>query len=247
MQGLITIDFGNSHPHAGLFQKTDHQWQLIKTVAWKELPILLNQLDFNPSNSSLVLSEVKSREDELLPLIEKGFLLTRVKSYWKGSKFAGMPVHYGPTLGEDRLIEAFYLYKKDKIPTLMIDAGTYVTMDVVTAAGFMGGFILPSQENYFETFKKGELLKNSTLAAVPGSALPQDTTMAMAQGYSAFVALAKSLLIEHGIQKIIVTGGNGSWWLKELQTGTSGIHVKEEKDLIHLALHFWMTTQIETL
>jgi type III pantothenate kinase len=247
MQGLITLDFGNSHPHAGLFQKNQNTWRLIKAVPWQELSLFLNQVGMDPNNTSMVLSEVKAREEELFPYLQQGFALTRVKDYWRGKKFAGMPVHYADTLGEDRLIQAFYLYKTDKTPTLLIDAGTFVTMDVVNESGFMGGYIFPSQENYFETFKKGEQLKEVALTSGEQSKLPQTTAEAMSQSYDAFLALAKALIQEHGIKKIMLTGGKSTWWLKRLNASHTGIAVKEEKDLIHLALNYWMTTQIEPL
>jgi pantothenate kinase type III len=247
MQGLITLDFGNSHPHAGLFHKNQDSWKLVKVVPFPELKIFLSQLQMTATNSTLVLSEVKAREEELFPFLREGFLLTRVKDYWRGSKFGGMPVHYTSTLGEDRLIQSFFLFKKDKAPTLLIDAGTYVTMDVINENGFQGGYIIPSQENYFETYKKGEQLKDVCLNSSTNFELPQDTAEAMSKSYQAFVALAKSTIEKFGITKIIVTGGKGSWWKETLSQEVPGIHVKEEKDLVHLALHYWMTTQIEPL
>ncbi|MFP5387285.1 MAG: type III pantothenate kinase, partial [Bacteriovoracia bacterium] len=116
MQGLITLDFGNTNPHAGLFQKAQEKWELVKVVPLNELQIYLGQLGMSAHNSSVVVCEVKAREDEIQKLQEQGFLVTRVKDYWRGTKFAGMPVHYAKTLGEDRLIEAFYCYKKEKTP-----------------------------------------------------------------------------------------------------------------------------------
>jgi type III pantothenate kinase len=246
MQGLITLDFGNSHPHAGLFQKNKNEWQHIKTVPFKELNIFLSQLEMNSNNSGLVLAEVKSREEELFEYLKQGFLLTRVKDYWRGAKFAGMTVHYAQTLGEDRLIQSYYLFKKDKTPTLLIDAGTFVTLDLINDGGFQGGHILPSRANYFETFKNGEQLKDVPLNTInPG--LPHKTDDAMAGSYLAFVALAKSMIKEHSIARVVVTGGNSSWWFQQLAHCGEGIIVKEEKDLIHFALHYWMTTQIEPI
>lgn len=247
MQGLITLDFGNSNPHAGLFQKNQNQWQHLKTVPFKELNIFLTQLQMDSVNSAIVLAEVKSREEELFEYLKQGFLLTRVKDYWRGTKFAGMPVNYSQTLGEDRLIEAFYLYKQDKTPTLLIDAGTFVTMDIINAAGFQGGYIFPSQTSYFETFKKGEQLKDVALSSVNGGDLPHQTADAMTGSYSAFVALAKTMIQEYSVSRLVVTGGNSSWWIKQLEQCGAGIIVKEEKDLIHSALHYWMTTQIEPI
>lgn len=247
MQGLVTVDFGNSNPHAGLFQKDQKEWQLIKVVAWSELSLFLSQLGMNPNNSTIVLSSVKDREEELFHYMQQGFLLTRVKDYWRGEKFAGMPVHYSKTLGEDRLIEAFYCYKKQKIPTLIIDAGTFVTIDVVTTDGFKGGYIVPGPQTYFETFQKGELLKDLSLEAQFQQELPQNTQSAMTESYTAFAALAKNLITEHHIQKIVLTGGKSALWEGFLQAEKGSLVVETQPHLIHWALHYWMTTQIELL
>jgi pantothenate kinase type III len=249
MQGLITLDFGNSNPHAGLFQKINNNWELLKVVPLNELHLYLSQFEMSAHNSSVVVCEVKAREDEIETLQEKGFLITRVKDYWKGSRFAGMPVNYATSLGEDRLIEAFYCYKKDKdkVPTLIIDAGTFVTMDIVTQNGFQGGYIIPGAENYFETFARGEQLKSVPLNLTFTHTLPIETAAAITESYSAFAALAKKLVSDHQIQKILLTGGLTSLWEAFLQDEKGRLIVESDKHLIHWALQYWMTTQIEPL
>jgi pantothenate kinase type III len=247
MQGLVTLDFGNSHPHAGLFQKNGNQWELLKVVPLNELPIYLNQLGMSAHNSSVVLCEVKANEEEITKLQEKGFLVTRVKDYWRGTKFAGMPVHYASTLGEDRLIEAYYCYKKDKVPTLLIDAGTFVTMDVVTETGFQGGYIIPGTKSYFETYGNGEQLKAVSLDLNFNHSLPKNTASAITESYSAFAALARKLMVDHGIKKIILTGGLTSLWEGFFQEEKASIIVEGHPHLIHWSLQYWMTTQIEPL
>jgi pantothenate kinase type III len=245
MQGLITLDFGNTNPHAGLFQKEQNEWSLSKVVPLNELPIYLAQLGLSAHNSSVVVCEVKAREEEIQRLQEQGFLVTRVKEYWRGSKFAGMPVHYARTLGEDRLIEAYFCFKNYKVPTLLIDAGTFVTMDIVTENGFMGGYIIPGTEAYFATYAKGEQLKEVPLNLSFNHSLPVETAQAITESYSAFANLARKLMSENKIKKIILTGGLASLWSGFLQQESSII--EEQPHLIHLALHHWMTTQIEPL
>ncbi len=245
MQGLVTLDFGNSNPHAGLFQKIQGSWGLIKVIPLKELPLYLTQLEMSAHNTSVVVCEVRAREEEITKLMEQGFLITRVKDYWRGKRFAGMPVDYATTLGEDRLIEAFFAYKNEKTPQLIIDAGTFVTMDVVTERGFEGGYIIPGLAAFCETFGKGEQLKGVTLEAPPALKLPKDTAAAMLGSYTAFAALAKKLVLELGLRKIVLTGGQGPVWRGFFEDPGEALVVESNPHLIHWALHFWMTTQIE--
>lgn len=247
MQGLVTLDFGNTNPHAGLFQKNQNDWELIKVVPLNELPIYLTQLDMSAHNSSVVLCEVKSREEEVAKLQEMGFLVTRVKDYWRGTRFAGMPVNYAKTLGEDRLIEAFYCYKKYKAPTLVIDAGTFVTMDVVTGDGFLGGYIIPGLEAYFSAYQKGEQLQSVPLEMHLTHKLPSQTAEAITESYSAFSTLARKLIADHKVERIIITGGRTALWEGLFQEEAQGLIVESCPDLIHSALHYWFTTQIEPL
>lgn len=247
MQGLVTLDFGNSHPHAGLHARKGNEWQLLKVVPLAELSLYLSQFELTPDNTSLVLCEVKAREEELMPLLQQGYLLTRVKDYWRGTKFAGMPVNYAQTLGEDRLIEAYYCYKKNKIPTLIIDAGTFVTMDVINESGFEGGYILPGMQAYLECFQKGEQLKHIDLIPQLSPDLPKETGVAMTGGYSAFGALANNLIEQHQIRKVVLTGGSLALWESFFDDSKPSLVVENDPHLIHSSLHYWFTTQIEPL
>lgn len=247
MQGLVTIDFGNTHPHTGLFQKVQNEWQLIKVCPWNELSIYLEQLGMNSSNTGMVLAEVKNRDADLEPFVHQGYLITRVKEYWRGTKFAGMPVNYAKTLGEDRLIQAFYAFKKIKQETLLLDAGTFLTMDVITKDGFVGGYIIPGLENYNSLFSLGEQLKTTEIKNDISAALPHGTQEAMRDSYMAFAALAQKLVEEHKIQKILLTGGQMAIWKQIFEQLKLSVVVESDPSLIHWALQYWMTTQIEPL
>lgn len=247
MQGLVTLDFGNTNPHAGIFQKNLEKWQLVKVTPLEELQIYLNQLGMNASNTSIVLCEVKAREEKLWPLLEQGFLLTRLKDYWRGVKFAGMPVQYATTLGQDRLIAAYYAYKHEQIPTLIIDAGTYVTMDVVNEMGLRGGYIIPGLKAYYSSFQFGEQLKQISLDLKMTDEIPTETDLAMGQSYLAFVALAKKLINDYQIKRIIISGGQMNLWDQFFDREEQALVVERHPHLLHWALQYWFTTQIEPL
>lgn len=242
---LISLDFGNSNPHAGLFTKASDKWELLEVVPLKELNDKAALYEISPHNAQLVLSEVKEYESELFDLQSQGYLLTRVKDYWRGERFAGMPVHYSKTLGEDRLISAFWCYKKIKKPTLIIDAGTYLTMDVVTLQGFIGGYIIPSHEKYLANFGDGQNLKDVPLNETLDFNLPQNTHDAMSSGYQAFCALAEKLIRDHQLETIIISGGKEKLWKKWAES--QNIQVILNPHLVHESLIYWMTTQVELL
>lgn len=244
-QSLISLDFGNSNPHAGFFQKQNGSWELLEIVHLNDLSTKAQDYQISAHNAQMILSEVKKYEEDLLALQSQGYLLTRVKDYWRGERFAGMPVDYAKTLGEDRLISAFWCYKKIKKPSLIIDAGTYLTLDVVTERGFLGGYIIPSYQKFLETFKDGENLKDITLSENADFSLPHESSQAMSSSYHAFCALADKLIIDHDLNTIIISGGKDSLWKEWAKTKTC--EVLHEPHLVHKALIHWMTTQVEIL
>lgn len=247
MQGLVTLDFGNTAATAGIFTFEGKNATLVKKVPLAELKLFLTQLGMSAHNTQIVLSDVKPREEELNTFIAEGYLLTRVRDYWRGKKFHGMSVNYTDTLGEDRLITGFYAFKKHKGNTLVIDAGTFVTIDVVTTNGFEGGYIVPGAEAYFETYQKGENLRQFDLKFSPSAGIPHDTQTAMVGSYSAFAALVRELIREHQIQKVLITGGASPLWENLLSDLKAPPVVETHPDLIHSSLLYWMTTQIEPL
>ena len=245
IHSLISLDFGNTNPHAGLFKKDHGKWELLEVVPLHDLNSRAEHYGISPHNSQLVLAQVKTYDKELFDLQSQGYLLTRVQDYWRGERFAGMPVHYAKTLGEDRLITAFWCYKNLKKPTLIIDSGTYLTMDVVTDKGFIGGYIIPSYDKYLKTFSEGENLKDVTLTESINLALPQTTEEAMSAGYHSFCALAEKLIKQFGLQTIMITGGKDLLWKEWARSQDSEVIIAPH--LIHQSLVYWMSTQVELL
>jgi len=245
MQGLITLDLGNSHPHAGCFLKEENQWVLSNVVPFFKLQDLLSELKLNSNNTQFVMSEVKSYDSELVHFIKQGYLITRIKEYWRGQRFAGMPVHYSPSLGEDRLIQSFYAYKTSKLPTLIIDAGTFTTIDLVNQEGFKGGYIIPGLNLYFSLFQSGQNLKNINPRETLESSLPSDTNSAMTEGYLAFRLLIEKFKNEYFPSEIILTGGQALNWKNFLSPMDLSLTI--DPHYIHKAIHYWMTTQVELL
>lgn len=248
MQGIVTLDFGNSHPNAALFKRHGQQCELLTTVSLNELESALEKFQFTPDNAQLVLSEVKPQDKILDSLQQKGYLLTRLKDYWRGNRFAGMPVQYAETLGEDRLIQAYGTYREHKDKrTLIVDAGTFVTLDIVDESGFRGGYILPGLKAYCESFQQGERLKTTSLDADADPGLPKDSASAMARGYQAFAALAHNLVDQHKVNQVFITGGGSSLWEEFFHDHKPSLHVQLTPNLLHSCLATWFITQIEPL
>lgn len=246
---LVTLDFGNSHPHAGLFEYKSSEFTFLQSIPLNQLKAKLDRLNWSAHNTQLVLSQVRAYDDDLNALVDEGFVVTSIRDYWKGNKFAGMPVNYANSLGEDRLIQAFYLFKNKKFnkPLCLIDAGTYTTMDFITSDGLVGGYIAPGISAYPSVYNRGENLKSRELdLSFFKNELPHQTEEAMSNSYGAFPAFASFWAQKLKIQNFILTGGSHSYWENALPSFLN-CDLQTEPDLIHYSLHYWYTTQIQIL
>lgn len=165
----------------------------------------------------------------------------------KKKKFLEMPVSYSMTLGEDRLVCAYHVYKTnhgENSPlkrTLVVDAGTFLTIDCVSKCGFEGGFIFPGLQVYLDGYKSGAALPGLSEAVIDEKEvkLPGNTNEAIAESAKIYLqGLFKELIGRFSPSKIILTGGNS----KKVATFLSncGVPVEHHENLVHQSLYtFW--------
>ena len=222
---ILTIDQGNSHPHAGIF----HNGKLEEV-----LPVEL----VDPDKESISVFSSVAKESQIKNLLHNP---VELKSFWANGFFFDMPVHYEETLGEDRLYQAAYLYFQNQTPTLLIDAGTFITVDVVDSNGFQGGFILPGIKTLFDNYQKGQRLPHLSSDSLNlGQALPQKTNDAITQGVGLMLKESiEAIIKKEAIEKIMITGGEG-FLVKKLLDENSflSLETQFEPHLIHHSLHF---------
>ena len=169
METHFTLDIGNSRPHIGFFQ----QDRLLKVIPIGE-DLVLNE------NLPVLVSQVGSKA----PNLNNECL--NFQKYFKEKSFLKMPVSYANTLGQDRLYQAYYLYKQTvNYPLIMnIDVGTFTTVDYIGQDGFRGGYILPGIELIKRSFQAGHMLPDINIDILHGkpTSLPQQTQEAMIDG-----------------------------------------------------------------
>ncbi|MCQ2095295.1 MAG: type III pantothenate kinase [Bacteroidaceae bacterium] len=142
----LCIDIGNSSVKLGLF---DGQEQL-SFIRRESLDAdLLGEVAGGCSVDECIVSSTVGYPDELKNLVGRFFPGV---FYFRGD--SPMPLrnlyHTPATLGPDRLAAAVGAYYKTKNDTLVIDSGTAITYDLVSAAGeYLGGNISPGVEMRF--------------------------------------------------------------------------------------------------
>lgn len=225
MKNLFTIDLGNSHPHFGLFENGKLQ----------SVSPLINSNRLNSRQYQIIASQVAT--SSFIEQVKDGVKdrLISLDQFWdhKNHCFAGMPVHYAETIGQDRLVQAahaFNLFQGQEV--MVIDAGTFVTIDLINWEGLNGGFILPGLQVMLESYLAGSQLKKYTKEEIiqesilPVNEWPGDTKKAVCHGVlELYRSFYYSKLQKHAPSQIIVTGGD------------SDLHLQILRDLGHLAHH----------
>jgi type III pantothenate kinase len=202
---ILTIDSGNTNSTCCLFGKDA---DLITNFDFQSLKKIITEYDLKSENTHTIVSSVSQRK------IDIPFHSVQAKSLFANNKFLDMPIHYNETLGIDRIAAAYFCYKLNNFSKLIIDTGSFTTVDHVDIRGFNGGFILPGLNLLSETYRNGDQLYKAqinedcsledTLAQ-----FPQTTQQAINQGaLISFLTPIKSVIQSHNFKHIILTGGN---------------------------------------
>jgi len=224
MEPLLTINNGNTNTSVGTYKQG-----LDRVVPLEELA------------QDLKLKATHVLSANVGPDFEK----------WEGPKFISlceirnensllaMPINYSNTIGEDRLAGAYWVYKnwiqtKKANRVMLIDAGTFTTLDLITNDGFEGGHIFPGTDTLLKSFSNGTKLPRLRIREMTEvSSLPKNTEEAIFGS----VQLAERGLIEKWWDKfrpeiIILSGGLSFWYEKYLPR-----EIIKEPNLVHLGLH----------
>ena len=192
---IITVDNGNTNPHVGIFQEQ----KLVSVVPLKDFSLLPD--DF------ILVSDVGAP----LPFAPS-FDLKSIRSNNVEHNFFDMPVLYSKSLGADRLIGSYYIFHhlKPLERVLLIDAGTFITMDLINENGFSGGFIFPGINTFLDSFQKGaqlgrfDLRPDFHLEGLPHST--EEAILGAADNY--LDSILESIIKKTSPSKIVLTGGS---------------------------------------
>lgn len=132
-----------------------------------------------------------------------------------------VPVHqavdHPERTGFDRVIAGWEAWKRWKVPVVVVDAGTAVTVDLVDESGtFRGGSIFPGAAACFRALARDtdQLPDLSPAGGIPESALGKSTAAAILSGVmrqqaGAILRIADDIRREAGLTRshVVLTGG----------------------------------------
>jgi type III pantothenate kinase len=154
---LLAIDIGNTQTHLGAFKngKLLEHWRLAteRDATADELAatysglLALRKLSFDDLDDVIVSSTVPKLVPEYVEMTER-YLGEQCLIVGPGLK-TGMPIRVeNPReLGADRLVNAVAAYDRLGGPCVVVDFGTAITFDAISADGeYLGGIIAPGVE-----------------------------------------------------------------------------------------------------
>jgi len=238
MSLVLTLDNGNTNPHAGIFKNN-------KLVEIFPLKNLVHSPIMNEKNIKAIISNV-GKPIDLPQNLNFAIPPLKISNLRLKNTFLKMPIHYSQTLGEDRLCLSYYAFQKTSLfPIVVIDVGTFTTIDFIDAQGFQGGYIFPGPKTFLDSYNKGENLPvlpiENTKKIIPHQEknllLPQDTIKAIEGSWFIFLkSIYEFVSKELRPKEVILTGGLSHTLSPFFTSSPSPFKVQIEPHLIHYAL-----------
>lgn len=233
MTQIFTIDNGNSNPTVALFSNGLLTGVLSKSdflARYKEIP----------AGTKAILADV-GRPNELHELF--GDTLIKLAPYRKEHIFLDMPINYSTSLGEDRLALAYHVYMNMQalLPSLVVDAGTFATVDLVKHFGFAGGYIFPGVRRFFKIYGESARLPDlsRSFEHFADDQLPHDTTSAIINAGEIYWAGVFNELKQRfcrDVKSVIITGGDALILKPLLEKLFTNTEIIVNLNMLHLSL-----------
>ncbi len=220
---LLVVDVGNTQTHLGTFEETElvQHWRFatVRTSTADELGaalrnlLALRGLSFADLDASIVSSTVPQLRPEWSEMAAR-YLGHPLLVVGPGLK-TGMSIRYDNPreIGPDRLVNAVAGYDKVGGACVVVDFGTAVTHDVVSATGeYLGGVIFPGVEISLEALTERAAALPKIDLTEPRGILGKSTVDAIRSGvlygYAGMVdGILARLRRELGEARAIATGG----------------------------------------
>jgi type III pantothenate kinase len=223
---LLVVDVGNTQTHFGVFRHGEdvvfQHWRFatVRESTRDELGAALSNLmalrgmGFTDITSSIVSSTVPQLSEQWTQMAENylGHEMLVVGPTIR----TGMPIRIDNPreVGADRLVNAVAAYARVKSTCVVVDFGTAITYDAVSAAGeYLGGIITPGAEISIDALYERAAKLPKVELAEPRSLIGKSTVDAIRSGIVYGFAgqaegIVRRLRAELGVEThVIATGG----------------------------------------
>ncbi len=226
---LLAVDVGNTQTHFGVFSASgdvvQEHWRFatVRESTQDELGAALSNLlalrgmGFAEIGSSIISSTVPQLIDEWTAMAER--YLGQEMLVVGPNLRTGMPIRIDNPreVGADRLVNAVAAYERYHSTCVVVDFGTAITYDAVSAAGeYLGGIITPGAEISLDALYERAAKLPKVEMAEPRALIGKSTVDAVRSGIafgfaSQVEGIVRRLRDELGDQTaVIATGGLAS-------------------------------------
>jgi type III pantothenate kinase len=224
---LFALDVGNTNTVLGVFRQAEllAHWRLstVRNQTVDEYGILMRNLftlaGLEPKEvDGMIISSVVPPLNATLAAMAERYFKLRALFVEPGIK-TGMPILYDnpQEVGADRIANAVAAYEKYGGPCIVVDFGTAINFDVVSAKGeYLGGVLAPGLGISAEAlFSRAARLSRVEIKD-PGKIIGTNTVASLQSGlYYGFVDLVDGLLVRiretlQGQARVVATGGQAA-------------------------------------
>lgn len=231
----LAIDIGNTNVHIGIFEEDILQsFHSVKSIS----PYNTIQADLSEILDPATLSQIQAAVISSVNPKGENVVREYIEQYpairpWSIGKDIPVPVpvltECPERVGVDRLVNAVAAFERTKDWTIIVDAGTAITIDAVDNKGaFLGGIITPGIDMFSRALHHYTALLPEISISKPGSVLGKNTEEAIKSGvYWGAVGMVNKLIGmlcgELGCNRpaVIATGGNAGMLAREIPLITS--------------------------
>jgi type III pantothenate kinase len=224
---LFALDVGNTNTVLGVFRQSElaADWRLstVRNQTVDEYGILMRNLftlaGLEPKEvDGMIISSVVPPLNATLAAMAERYFKLRALFVEPGIK-TGMPILYDnpQEVGADRIANAVAAYEKYGGPCIVVDFGTAINFDVVSAKGeYLGGVLAPGLGISAEAlFSRAARLSRVEIKD-PGKIIGTNTVASLQSGlYYGFVDLVDGILVRirevlQGQARVVATGGQAA-------------------------------------
>jgi type III pantothenate kinase len=223
---LLVVDVGNTQTHFGVFapggESVQEHWRFatVRESTRDELGAALSNLlalrgmAFKDVTASIVSSTVPQLSEQWTQMA--GSYLGHEMLVVGPAIRTGMPIRIDNPreVGADRLVNAVAAYERVKSTCVVVDFGTAITYDAVSAAGeYLGGIITPGAEISIDALYERAAKLPKVELAEPRSLIGKSTVDAIRSGIVYGFAgqvegIVRRLRGELGVETVVIaTGG----------------------------------------
>lgn len=222
---LLVIDIGNTNTVMGLFksEKLVCDWRIRteKDTTADELGVLVSHLF---TGAGVILADVeKTVISSVVPPVDRIYAafckkyLAHTPRWIDAAAATGITIHYSSPseIGADRIVNAVAAYDKYKTDLIVIDFGTAITFDLISAQGvYTGGIIAPGISIAAEAlFQRASKLPRVDLLTPPETLVGHNTESSIKSG----IIFGFAGLVDGIVNRIKAREGNKRW--KVIATG----------------------------